>query len=172
MLVCTSAWRELILHSQVRGLGQSEFLGCRTPWLGECGRDSWRKSRTPQAQIVFIPFGAVLSPTAAKPLFLTPPLSSPCLLSCGVPCSVRLRDSTARPPSAGTPVQQLNETIDYNERFNWRLGENYAEEYSEALEKGLPDPVLYLAEKFTPSSPCGLYRQYRLAGHYASATLW
>ncbi|XP_058593868.1 dual oxidase maturation factor 2 isoform X2 [Neofelis nebulosa] len=72
----------------------------------------------------------------------------------------------------GTPVQQLNETIDYNERFNWRLGENYAEEYSEALEKGLPDPVLYLAEKFTPSSPCGLYRQYRLAGHYASATLW
>ncbi|XP_008682214.1 dual oxidase maturation factor 2 [Ursus americanus] len=72
----------------------------------------------------------------------------------------------------GTPVQQLNETIDYNEHFNWRLGENYAEEYSKALEKGLPDPVLYLAEKFTPSSPCGLYRQYRLAGHYASATLW
>ncbi|XP_004408737.1 PREDICTED: dual oxidase maturation factor 2 [Odobenus rosmarus divergens] len=72
----------------------------------------------------------------------------------------------------GTPVQQLNETIDYNEHFNWRLGENYAEEYSEALEKGLPDPVLYLAEKFTPRSPCGLYRQYRLAGHYASATLW
>lgn len=103
---------------------------------------------------------------------LTPPLSYPCLLSCGVPRCVRLRDATARPPSAGTPVQQLNETIDYNERFNWRLGENYAEEYSEALEKGLPDPVLYLAEKFTPSSPCGLYRQYRLAGHYASATLW
>lgn len=72
----------------------------------------------------------------------------------------------------GTPVQQLNETIDYNEHFNWRLGENYAEQYSEALEKGLPDPVLYLAEKFTPSSPCGLYRQYRLAGHYGSATLW
>ncbi|XP_006883007.1 PREDICTED: dual oxidase maturation factor 2 [Elephantulus edwardii] len=72
----------------------------------------------------------------------------------------------------GTPMQQLNETIDYNEQFRWRLGENYAEEYSEALEKGLPDPVLYLAEKFTPSSPCGLYRQYRLAGHYASATLW
>lgn len=76
------------------------------------------------------------------------------------------------PPSAGTPVQQLNETIDYNEQFTWRLGEDYAEEYAEALEKGLPDPVLYLAEKFTPSSPCGLYRQYRLAGHFASATLW
>ncbi|XP_006831759.1 PREDICTED: dual oxidase maturation factor 2 [Chrysochloris asiatica] len=72
----------------------------------------------------------------------------------------------------GTPVQQLNETIDYNEKFSWRLGENYAEEYTEALEKGLPDPVLYLAEKFTPRSPCGLYHHYRLAGYYASATLW
>ncbi|XP_004687899.1 PREDICTED: dual oxidase maturation factor 2 [Condylura cristata] len=72
----------------------------------------------------------------------------------------------------GTPVLQLNETIDYNEQFTWRFGENYELEYSGALEKGLPDPVLYLAEKFTPSSPCGLYRQYRLAGHYASAMLW
>ncbi|XP_004709550.1 dual oxidase maturation factor 2 [Echinops telfairi] len=72
----------------------------------------------------------------------------------------------------GTPVQQLNETINYNEKFSWRLGEDYEEEYAEALGRGLPDPVLYLAEKFTPSSPCGLYRQYSLAGHYASATLW
>uniref|UniRef100_A0A8C4PRY9 Dual oxidase maturation factor 1 n=1 Tax=Equus asinus TaxID=9793 RepID=A0A8C4PRY9_EQUAS len=72
----------------------------------------------------------------------------------------------------GTPVQQLNETINYNEEFTWRLGENYAEEYEKALEKGLPDPVLYLAEKFTPNSPCGLHGQYRLAGHYTSAILW
>ncbi|XP_069316699.1 dual oxidase maturation factor 2 [Eulemur rufifrons] len=72
----------------------------------------------------------------------------------------------------GTPVHQLNETIDYNEQFTWRLDEDYAAEYADALEKGLPDPVLYLAEKFTPSSPCGLYHQYHLAGHYASATLW
>uniref|UniRef100_A0A8C7C4X3 Dual oxidase maturation factor 1 n=1 Tax=Neovison vison TaxID=452646 RepID=A0A8C7C4X3_NEOVI len=72
----------------------------------------------------------------------------------------------------GTPVQQLNETINYNEKFTWRLGENYAEEYTKALEKGLPDPVLYLAEKFTPNSPCGLHGQYRLAGHYTSAMLW
>ncbi|XP_006831936.1 PREDICTED: dual oxidase maturation factor 1 [Chrysochloris asiatica] len=72
----------------------------------------------------------------------------------------------------GTPVQQLNETINYNEEFTWRLGENYAKEYAKALEKGLPDPVLYLAEKFTPSSPCGLHRRYRLAGHYTSAILW
>ncbi|XP_072480349.1 dual oxidase maturation factor 2 [Notamacropus eugenii] len=72
----------------------------------------------------------------------------------------------------GTPVHQLNETIDYNEKFSWRFGDNYAEEYDKALLKGLPNPVLYLAEKFTPASPCGVHHQYRLAGHYASATLW
>ncbi|KAL4837197.1 hypothetical protein H8958_016638 [Nasalis larvatus] len=87
------------------------------------------------------------------------------------------RSPTAHSPMsllhpAGTPVHQLNETIDYNEQFTWRLKENYAAEYANALEKGLPNPVLYLAEKFTPSSPCGLYHQYHLAGHYASATLW
>lgn len=69
-------------------------------------------------------------------------------------------------------MQQLNETIDYNEQFTWRLDEDYHREYVRALEKGLPDPVLYLAEKFTPSSPCGLYRKYQLAGHYAAALLW
>ncbi|XP_040825087.1 dual oxidase maturation factor 1 isoform X1 [Ochotona curzoniae] len=72
----------------------------------------------------------------------------------------------------GTPVQQLNETINYNEEFTWHLGQNYEEAYSRALVKGLPDPVLYLAEKFTPQSPCGLHHLYRLAGHYASAMLW
>ncbi|XP_037358297.1 dual oxidase maturation factor 1 [Talpa occidentalis] len=72
----------------------------------------------------------------------------------------------------GTPVHQLNETINYNEEFTWHLGESYAKEYTKALEKGLPDPVLYLAEKFTPNSPCGLHGRYRLAGHYTSALLW
>ncbi|XP_004639129.2 dual oxidase maturation factor 1 [Octodon degus] len=72
----------------------------------------------------------------------------------------------------GTPVQQLNETINYNEEFLWHLSKDYAEEYMSALQRGLPDPVLYLAEKLGPNSPCGLHDQYRLAGHYASAMLW
>lgn len=76
------------------------------------------------------------------------------------------------PNFPGIPVRQLDETINYNEEFTWRLGESYAKEYTKALEKGLPNPVLYLAEKFTPNSPCGLHRQYRLAGHYTSASLW
>ncbi|NXW54641.1 DOXA2 factor, partial [Eurystomus gularis] len=72
----------------------------------------------------------------------------------------------------GNPVNQLNETINYNEHFAWTLDANYDRSYSEGLEKGLPNPILYVAEKFTPQSPCGVHRQYRISGHYASATLW
>ncbi|XP_047452509.1 dual oxidase maturation factor 2 [Mugil cephalus] len=70
----------------------------------------------------------------------------------------------------GNPVVQFNETIDYNEMFS--LHDTIEEEYEEALEKGLPNPILYIAEKFTQSSPCGLIFQYRYSGRYASATLW
>ncbi|XP_030043746.1 dual oxidase maturation factor 1 [Microcaecilia unicolor] len=72
----------------------------------------------------------------------------------------------------GNPVNQINETIDYNEQFSWTFGTNYDEEYNEGLRKGLPNPILYLAEKFTQNSPCGLNIQYRISGHYASATMW
>ncbi|CAB1429519.1 unnamed protein product [Pleuronectes platessa] len=70
----------------------------------------------------------------------------------------------------GNPVVQFNETIDYNEMFSWH--DTIEEEYEEALEKGLPNPILYIAEKFTLGSPCGLIFQYRYSGRYASATLW
>ncbi|XP_075998141.1 dual oxidase maturation factor 2 [Genypterus blacodes] len=70
----------------------------------------------------------------------------------------------------GQPVMQFNETIDYNEMFSWQ--DSMEEEYEEALEKGLPNPILYIAEKFTLSSPCGLIFQYRYSGRYACATLW
>ncbi|KAJ8407722.1 hypothetical protein AAFF_G00267660 [Aldrovandia affinis] len=70
----------------------------------------------------------------------------------------------------GNPVIQLNETIDYNEMFQWTG--SLDEVYTEALERGLPNPILYIAEKFTENSPCGLYFQYRYSGRYASATMW
>ncbi|KAL7975768.1 hypothetical protein Chor_002422 [Crotalus horridus] len=73
---------------------------------------------------------------------------------------------------AGKPVDQLNETINYNEEFSWRFGTNYDKEFEEGLKRGLPSPILYVAEKFTDHSPCGLNSVYRMAGHYASATLW
>lgn len=70
----------------------------------------------------------------------------------------------------GTPIMQFNETIDYNEMFTWHG--TIDEEYEEALEKGLPQPILYVAEKFTSGSTCRLVSQYRTSGRYASATLW
>uniref|UniRef100_A0A8C8EF52 DOXA1 factor n=1 Tax=Otus sunia TaxID=257818 RepID=A0A8C8EF52_9STRI len=72
----------------------------------------------------------------------------------------------------GNPVSQINETINYNEHFAWRFGADYDHSYSQGLERGLPSPILYVAEKFTKQSPCGVHRQYRISSHYASATLW
>ncbi|XP_058012576.1 dual oxidase maturation factor 2 [Ahaetulla prasina] len=72
----------------------------------------------------------------------------------------------------GKPVEQLNETINYNEEFSWWFGTNYDKQFEEGLQRGLPSPILYVAEKFTDHSPCGLNNVYRIAGHYASATLW
>ncbi|KFZ45379.1 Dual oxidase maturation factor 2, partial [Antrostomus carolinensis] len=72
----------------------------------------------------------------------------------------------------GNPVNQINETINYNEHFAWSFSADYDHSYSEGLERGLPSPILYVAEKFATQSPCSLQRQYRISGHYASATLW
>ncbi|NXW90247.1 DOXA2 factor, partial [Alopecoenas beccarii] len=72
----------------------------------------------------------------------------------------------------GNPVNQVNETINYNEHFAWSFSADYDHSYGEGLEKGLPNPILYVAEKFTTQSPCSVHRQYRISSHYASATLW
>ncbi|XP_041034097.1 dual oxidase maturation factor 1-like [Carcharodon carcharias] len=72
----------------------------------------------------------------------------------------------------GLPENQLNEIINYNEEFLWMFGLDYESQYRKGLERGLPNPILYIAEKFTPSSPCGVYSQHRVSGQYASATMW
>ncbi|XP_051740866.1 dual oxidase maturation factor 1 isoform X1 [Ctenopharyngodon idella] len=70
----------------------------------------------------------------------------------------------------GEPVSQINETINYNEIFRW--SSSVDEQYGDALERGLPNPILYIAEKFTRTSACGLIYQYRYSGRFASANLW
>uniref|UniRef100_A0A3B3ZRN5 Uncharacterized protein n=1 Tax=Periophthalmus magnuspinnatus TaxID=409849 RepID=A0A3B3ZRN5_9GOBI len=70
----------------------------------------------------------------------------------------------------GNPVEQFNETINYNEMFSWH--DTMDPEYENALLRGLPDPILYIVEKFTLNSPCGLFFQYKYSGRYASAILW
>lgn len=81
------------------------------------------------------------------------------------------QDLALLPPS-GNPVHQVNETINYNEHFPWSFNADYDRSYSQGLERGLPRPILYVAEKFTARSPCSMQRQYRISSHYASATLW
>uniref|UniRef100_A0A8D0KQ09 Dual oxidase maturation factor 1 n=1 Tax=Strix occidentalis caurina TaxID=311401 RepID=A0A8D0KQ09_STROC len=70
------------------------------------------------------------------------------------------------------PVNQVNETINYNEHFAWSFKADYDRSYGEGLEKGLPSPILYVAEKFTTQSPCSMHMQYRISSHYTSLTLW
>ncbi|XP_056596678.1 dual oxidase maturation factor 1 [Triplophysa dalaica] len=70
----------------------------------------------------------------------------------------------------GNPISQINETIDYNEIFRW--SGDMDDQYTHALERGLPNPILYIAEKFTRNSACGLIYQYRYSGRFASANLW
>ncbi|XP_043536214.1 dual oxidase maturation factor 1-like isoform X1 [Chiloscyllium plagiosum] len=72
----------------------------------------------------------------------------------------------------GIPENQLNETIDYNESFLWRFTMNYDEQYNNGLNRGLPHPILYIAEKFQSKSPCLIHDQYRFSGHYATAMMW
>lgn len=81
------------------------------------------------------------------------------------------QDLALLPPS-GNPVNQVNETINYNEHFPWSFNADYDQSYSQGLERGLPRPILYVAEKFTTRSPCSMQRQYRISSHYATATLW
>ncbi|XP_063301788.1 dual oxidase maturation factor 1 [Pelobates fuscus] len=73
---------------------------------------------------------------------------------------------------SGIPLHQINETINYNEIFDWETGEKFDKEYAEGLERGLPNPILYVAEKFTSGSPGRLYEQYSIGSHYASALMW
>ncbi|XP_075922642.1 dual oxidase maturation factor 2-like [Petromyzon marinus] len=71
----------------------------------------------------------------------------------------------------GTPRNQLNEMIDYNERFTWQSG-NIESDYQQALQRGLPVPILQLAETFGRNSACAKVFQYAQAGGYASALIW
>lgn len=83
----------------------------------------------------------------------------------------------------GVPEQQINETINYNEHFSWewrqgRLGfgpyaGRFNQEYRSAQLRGLPLPILWIAEYFTfDGEGIRWGRHYRLAGWYAHIMLW
>lgn len=83
----------------------------------------------------------------------------------------------------GEPVHQLNETINYNEHFSWtwhqgRLGfgpfaSQFNQDYRAAQFRGLPLPILWIAEYFTlDGEDIRWGRFYREAGLFAHMCLW
>ncbi|CAL1264848.1 unnamed protein product [Larinioides sclopetarius] len=83
----------------------------------------------------------------------------------------------------GLPQTQLNETINYNERFSWEWTQGKPgfdedagklnREYRAAQSKGLPYPILWAVEYFTIDEGNFRYgRYYRLAGWYCHVAMW
>ncbi|XP_052265458.1 dual oxidase maturation factor 1-like [Dreissena polymorpha] len=83
----------------------------------------------------------------------------------------------------GTPETQLNETINYNEHFGWewdqgRLGFGpnagpFNQAYRAAQYRGLPLPILWIAEYFTfDGEGIRWGRHYRQAGWFSHISLW
>lgn len=83
----------------------------------------------------------------------------------------------------GKPIHQLGETIQYNERFSWQWaqGKNgfgsqagrINREFRAAQFKGLPYPILWVAEYFTiDGEGIRFGRNYRTAGWYCHILLW
>uniref|UniRef100_UPI00358FBEC9 dual oxidase maturation factor 2 n=1 Tax=Myxine glutinosa TaxID=7769 RepID=UPI00358FBEC9 len=71
----------------------------------------------------------------------------------------------------GLPINQLNETINYNEHFSWHP-KGIEADLHDGLERGLPTPILHLAEIFTLNGACTNIRLYMLATYYASILMW
>ena len=66
-----------------------------------------------------------------------------------------------------------NTGIDFNERFTWRGSGEMGESYKAGLERGLPFPILTVAEYFTLGQEGFTWGgNYRHAGYYAGILLW
>uniref|UniRef100_T1HMM5 Uncharacterized protein n=1 Tax=Rhodnius prolixus TaxID=13249 RepID=T1HMM5_RHOPR len=69
--------------------------------------------------------------------------------------------------------QHWKQQIDFNERFTWRGSGEMGESYKAGLERGLPFPILTVAEYFTLGQEGFTWGgNYRHAGYYASILLW
>lgn len=63
--------------------------------------------------------------------------------------------------------------VDFNERFNWNQANEMGNSYKNALKRGLPYPILTVAEYFSLGQEGFAWGgQYRAAGYYASIWLW
>lgn len=74
---------------------------------------------------------------------------------------------------AALPQESGSEDIDFNERFSWLGSQEMGESYREALVRGVPFPILKVAEYFSLGEEGFTWGgQYRAAGYYGSICLW
>lgn len=75
--------------------------------------------------------------------------------------------------AAASANARVNVDINYNERF-YMIGPNQmGQEYHQALERGLPNPILTVLEYLSQDAAgFNWTRQYRLAGYYSTIMLW
>lgn len=63
--------------------------------------------------------------------------------------------------------------VDFNERFSWEQPGGMASSYEDALKRGLPFPILAVAEYLSLGQEGFAWGgQYRAAGYYAGILLW
>ena len=75
--------------------------------------------------------------------------------------------------SLALPIHNHTPDIDFNERFGWAQATDMEESYKKSLKRGLPYPILTIAEYFSLGQEGFSWGgQYRTAGYYASILLW
>lgn len=72
-----------------------------------------------------------------------------------------------------SPANNATTDVDFNEQFLWLTSDQMGDSFRGALERGLPFPILTVAEYFSIGQE-GLSwgGQYRAAGYYATIMLW
>lgn len=76
-------------------------------------------------------------------------------------------------PFSAMAIFNSSDRIDYNERFVWKGPSDMVEAYDAALHKGLPYPILTVAEYLSLDEEGFVWgRTYRKAGYYSCIALW
>ncbi|XP_071034866.1 dual oxidase maturation factor 1 isoform X4 [Parasteatoda tepidariorum] len=87
--------------------------------------------------------------------------------------SVRIGLSSVNVTLQAKPIHKNSDDINYNERFGWMGPRQLQMEFREALVKGLPFPILTIAEYLSQNMEGFSWGgKYRKAGYYTCILLW
>ncbi|CAL1263790.1 unnamed protein product [Larinioides sclopetarius] len=87
--------------------------------------------------------------------------------------SVRIGLNSVNVTLQANPIHKNSDEINYNERFNWVEATQLKAEFREALIKGLPFPILTIAEYLSQNMEGFSWGgKYRKAGYYTNIMLW